>query len=150
MIPVSRDWWLAYVNGGVAANPEFTAGTLGKVVPIIEPYTPALGLTLADLTLATFTGSAPKVQGAEPDLFTDPATGNIVLHLHDPAGGWLFVCAVAPAATETIYGFALTNAAGSILVAVTEPLNDPVEITEVGDGVDAGTLEFQIGLGCVS
>lgn len=111
------------------------AVSANKIALVAAPFTPDENLTLAGLTLATFTGSAPKAgaTGAQPTGI-DPATGDQFILIAPPAGGYIFTCTVAPGAPQTIYGFVLTDNAGATLLAMAL-LPAAVTIANVGDSV---------------
>lgn len=129
---------------GILAMAAFTVGTLGKVVPIKAPYTYSPDMALADLTLADFDGSTPIAQSAVPSTYTDPLTGDAIIAITAPAGGFQWVTSGVTNLPQSIYGYALTNAAGSVLVAVTDPLTTPLPLTETGQGIDAGEIGFRV------
>lgn len=129
---------------GILDMAAFTLATLGKVVPIKAPYTYTPNLVLADLTLADFDGSTPIAQDAVPSTYTDPLTGDSVIALTAPAGGFQWVTSGVTNLPQTIYGYALTDAAGTTLVAVTDPLTTPIPLTATGQGIDAGELGFRV------
>lgn len=114
-----------------------------KIALIAAAFTPDQDLELADLTLATFTGSAAKagVAGAQT-VGNDPVTGEQMVNIIPPAGGYIYICTVAPASPETIYGFALLDNAAAVLLAV-EALAVPITITDVGDQVDLGNPDLR-------
>ena len=117
-----------------------------KIALIAQPFTPAGNLTLAALTLATFTGSAPKAGAAGAQgVGVDPTTGEQVITILPPAGGFIFKCTVAPGSPETIYGYALVDNAVTNLLA-TALLSQPVTIRNVNDQVDVddATLRFVV------
>lgn len=101
-----------------------------------EPFVPSPQLVVGDLTEATFTGSgALHAASAATQVFTDPTAGNVILQINEPAGGWHWVTGDAVALPQTIYGFYLTNAAGSTLWA-SELLDEPVELSGAGQAID--------------
>lgn len=120
--------------------PTLATVVANEIALIAAPITINENLVTADLTLATFTGSAPiaGTAGAQ-GTGTDPSTGDQVITILAPAGGWRFVCTVAPGAPETIYGYALTKTAGGDLLGA-QLLPNPVTITNVGDEVDLGSV----------
>lgn len=115
-----------------------------KIALVTSPFTPEETLTVADLTLASFTGSTP-IAGAAGDqgVALDPVTGQQLITILAPAGGWRWVCTAAPATPQTIYGFALLDAALDTLLGV-ELLTTPVTISAVGQEIDLGavTIDF--------
>ncbi len=126
--------------------PTLAPAAANKIALVAANFTPDENLVLADLTLATFTGSAPKAGAAgAQQVGVDPATGDQVITNLAPAGGWRFECTVAPATPEPIYGFALTNNAGAVLLAV-GLLAVPISIAAVGDYVDLGAVEIRFVL----
>lgn len=107
-----------------------------KIALIAAPVTPGENLVFGDLTLATFTGSAPKAGAAgAQSVGIDPVTGQQVINIKPPVGGYIFACTAAPTPPETIYGFALVDDAVAVLLGV-ELLPVPITIADVGDQVD--------------
>jgi len=117
-----------------------------KIALIAAPIAIQESLAIGDLTLATFTGSTPKsgVAGAQQSGI-NPLTGQQVITNLVPAGGWRWECTAAPGAPEVIYGFALIDDAGAVLLGG-QLLTVPVTIQAVGDFVDLGavTIEFSV------
>jgi len=111
---------------------------------IAAPFTESEILLPGDLTLATFTGSAPKagVAGAQ-QAGIDPTTGDQVITILAPVGGYRFECTAAPAEPETIYGYALMNDDQTLLFAV-KALPVPVTIEAVADFIDLGAITMTI------
>jgi hypothetical protein len=116
------------------------AMTANKIALVNQAFTPNENLTIAGLSFATFTGSTPIAGAAGAQgVGLDPATGDQVVTILAPAGGWRWTCTTAPTTAETIYGYALTNNAGTTLLG-TELLPQPITISEVGDLVDLGAV----------
>jgi hypothetical protein len=114
--------------------------TANKIALIAAPFTLNEGLTAGGLTLATFTGSTPisgtsGAQGAG----INPATQDQLITILTPAGGWRWVCTVAPGAPEVIYGFALLDHTLATLLAA-EALVTPISIADVDDEIDLGAV----------
>ncbi len=126
--------------------PTLAPAVPNKIALINAPFSLDENLLIGGLSLATFTGSAPiaGTAGAQ-GVGTDPLTGDQIITNRAPAGGWRYVCTVAPGAPETIYGFALTDTAGAVLLAAAL-LVTPIVITAIGDEVDLGavTIAFVI------
>jgi len=150
MKPVREEWYSAEVTGGLMAYPALATATLGKVVPIASPYTAEIGLTLADVTIPDTTGLEPIVQSGAPDVYTDPGTGDTIINLNEPAGGWQWITGEVPDPAVNIYGYALLNAAENALEAVTEPLAGFLTLDDIGQGIDAGSLTVRVPLGTIS
>lgn len=101
------------------------------------------GLIATDLTYASFTGSTPKAgAGGTQQAGVDPITGDQVITILVPAGGYRWECTVAPGSPETIYGFALLDATLATLLGAAL-LTTPVVITSVGDFVDLGAVTIR-------
>jgi len=115
-----------------------------KMCLFMNPATIGEGMVVADLDLATFTGSAP-LDGAAGDQQAgiDPLTGDQVITILPPAGGYRWECTAAPASAEVVFGYALTTAAGAALLA-TKKLATPVTIENVGDFIDLGAVTMRL------
>jgi len=141
----------ATVLAGLLDLPAFTLATLGDVVPIKSPYTPEIGLLLGDIELADFTpvGDLQITQSAVPNASVDPETGDPMLTVVPPVGGWYWETADAVNLPQLIYGYAVINAAGDTLVAVTDPLPDPITLEAAGESLNAGILTFRLPLNSI-
>jgi len=148
LIPVAL-YYDGLGTGFVGAAPFLTA-TLGKVVPLKAAYTPGLDLLFAGVTPSNFDGSAALVQDDEPVVYTDPGTGDTIVNLVEPAGGWQWVVSGTTNLPQQVHGYALLNAAGNAVVAVTEPLENPITLNAIGQGIDAGPLTFRIPIGTIT
>ena len=130
--------------GALLAADTTTLATVAanKIALVAAPFALDENLVPADLTLATFTGSTPIAGAAGAQgVGTDPATGEQIITILAPVGGWRFVCSAPPGAPETIYGFALLNAAGTKLFGA-ELLPLPITITLAGDEIDLGAVNI--------
>src|SRR5262249_48439921 len=82
-----------------------------------------------------FTGSAAKAAGTgTQQIGNAPGTGLRWVQMLEPAGGWTFKCTAAPSSPETVYGWVLTDGAGTT-TWFSALLPDPVVIADVGDTV---------------
>jgi hypothetical protein len=128
----------------LAADTATLAPIVGnKVGLVIAPFTPGPDTDVGDLTLATFTGSAPKVSTAgAPTVAYDPVEKVWYIRLNEPAGGWEWVCTVAPATPETVYGLVYYKTDASETYGA-QLLDTPVEIAAVSDSVFVGRLVFR-------
>ena len=134
-----------------AADTTYLAAAAAMKVALVKAsFVPTELLILANLTLATFTGSAAKagVAGAQ-GTGVDPATGNQIITVLPPATGWRWVCTAAPTPAETIYGYVLTDNAGAVLLA-TGLLPTPITIANVSDQIDLGDLQLTINVKPIS
>jgi hypothetical protein len=115
-----------------------------EIALFINNVTPTENNVIGDFTPATFTGSTAKVLGTgTQNVGVDPTTGEQVITMLDPVGGLNFICTVAPAAPQTVYGFILQTHLGVALLAI-GLLPNPVTITNIGDmvAVDPATLRI--------
>jgi hypothetical protein len=107
------------------------ASSANKIALIIAPFTPSENLLISNLTLASSGGLAPidGVAGSQP-VGQNPATLAQQIQIAPPAGGyrWLSAGATYPV---NVYGYALTNNAGSTLLGV---YAFPTAITLTADG----------------
>lgn len=143
MIP-SRDLWQSFIDAAAADTAFLADAVANKVHLAMAAFTPGLDLPLGSLTEATFTGSAALSAGtgAQPVSFDVP-TGFEIITVKEPAGGWSWVCTVAPGAPETIHGWYLTDNAGAVLYG-SGLLDAPVTIDDAGQGLSIPriTLSF--------
>jgi len=93
---------------------------------------------------ASFTGAGAKSAGVGAQtVYTDSVTQDRVILIKDPAGGWVWVCTVAPLPDpETIFAVVLTDNADAVTLGVYQLL-PPIVITNIGDAVVVGSLEFR-------
>lgn len=103
-------------------------------------------LVIGDLTLATFTGSDP-ISGATGTQLAgiDPLTGEQVITIKEPAGGYRWECTADPVAPEEIFGYALTTKDGVALLAV-KRFEETITITEAGQQIDIGNATLRMVL----
>jgi hypothetical protein len=115
-----------------------------QIALIAAAFAPDEELEPEDLTLASFTGSAPKLAAVgTQQVGIDPDTGDQVITIVPPAGGWRWECTAAPDPVENIYGFALLNEAGDTLLGV-EAFSQSVAISEVGQEINLGTVKMTL------
>lgn len=103
-------------------------------------------LVAADLTEADFTGYA-EIAGAVggQQVGVDPVTGDQVITILAPAGGYRWECTGAPAEPQPIYGYALMNEAKTTLLAATR-FDVPITVANVGDFIDIGAVAITMVL----
>lgn len=106
-------------------------------------FTPGLGLTVASFTEATFTGYAALAAGATgtQNTFFDPATGNTVVEIKAPVGGWLFKTTASTGLPQTMYGYYLTDSTSATLYG-SALLSPTVTLTATGQGVEVPNARF--------
>jgi hypothetical protein len=126
----------------LAADPATLAPAVNgnKIALVMQPFVPTEDLIATDLTYATFTGSTP-IQGSTGAQLTgvDPATGEQVLTIKAPLGGWRWHTTATTNLPETIYGFALLDSTLASLYAV-QLLPTPIALTESGQEIDLGAV----------
>lgn len=125
-------------------------GTLAAGTPFVEvalvkaPFTPGPDLVLADLTLADFDGyAALHAASAATQVFKDPATGENIIQVREPAGGWHWATTGVTNLPQTIHGFALLDPTGATVYGA-ELLDAPVVLTASGQGVDIPEARFRL------
>jgi len=117
---------------------------------IISDFTEDEDLEPGDVDFATFTGSAPiDVELGDQAAGIDPITGDQVISLVPPVGGFRYECTAAPASPEVVFGYMLRNAAGTVNFG-TKKLTEPVTIENVSDFVDLGIPEFRVSASPIS
>lgn len=113
-----------------------------EIALVVSSFTPAGDLVPGDVTFATFMGSAPvSVELMDQQVGYDPVRGEWFIQIVPPVGGFYYECSMAPASAETVYGYMLTNMAGSVNYG-SKLLDTPVIIQAVGDSVDLGPVRF--------
>jgi len=114
-----------------------------KIALVAAAFAPLPGLVIGDLTLATFTGSAPKAATGGPcPTGQNPVSGNYEMQVPPPGGGFRFECTVAPGSPETIYGWAHISDDSATLYG-TDVLDTPVVITNVNDFVEIDLADYR-------
>jgi hypothetical protein len=126
--------------------PTLAPVAANKIALIAADFTPSESLVLADLTFAAGTGMAPiaGVAGAQI-VGNDPITQEQVITIKAPAGGWHWISSVPFTVPDTLFGYALTNGAGTVLLGVTK-LDQPITIGNTGDFFDAGEVDIRFVL----
>ncbi len=115
-----------------------------KLALITSPFTPSIDRVIGDLTMASASPLAPiaGVAGAQ-ETGIDPVTGELLIEIKTPAGGFRWATGTGFTVPVSIYGVALTNAAGSLLLGM-EALETPVVLTGDNQTWTAPPLEIRI------
>lgn len=128
----------------LAADPTTLApaSTPNQVALIISPFSLAESLVVSDLTLGATLGLAPLagIAGTQ-GVAQDPISGAQILTLLPPVTGWRWVTSGTWTTPITVYGAALTNAAGTTLLGAMQ-LATPIILTEPGFQVDIDPLQM--------
>lgn len=135
------------------AMPDLLAADAGTLAPpanankvhlITSPFVPGPGLDFSLLTEAAFTGGAAKSAGVgAQQSFRDPITSTRIVELLEPAGGWTWICTVAPGAPETIVGIVVTDMAGATTFGGAL-FDNPITVGAVGDAVVVDNVQVQL------
>lgn len=126
-------------------------GTLGAVAAmnvhlIVEPFTPSESTDFTALTEASFTGGAALACGTgTQQVFTDPLTGERIIQLKEPAGGFSWECTADPVAPETVYGFVVTDDADTVTYG-SALLATPVPISAAGQGFSVSYIRLTMAI----
>lgn len=143
MLPM-KSLRLAIGEALAAAEPLYQDTNANLVRLISAPFTPSEDLAVGDLTFADFDGStAIACPLEEAQVGIDPNTGQQVLTVYEPAGGWRFEVTGLTNLPQTIYGFALLTAASAALIAVAT-LAEPVDLTAVGQEINLDKLTLTV------
>lgn len=139
---VSRTIWNAMTSLIAADTATLANASAMKVRLVAAAFSPALDLDISTLTYATFTGSTAKAAGTgAQQVFVDPTVGGRTVQILEPAGGWTWLCTVDPGSPETIYGFVLTDNAGTGLLG-SALLPAPITISASGQGITLPNIRF--------
>jgi len=119
--------------------------TDGVVVHLIkEGFTPAPTTVLADLVECDFDGYTPLEAGAgAQQAFTDAGSGNRVVQLLEPVGGWHSETTGLTNLPQTVVGYCVTNNAGTVTYG-SALLDQSVSLLGINDGIDIPNVRFTI------
>ena len=105
-------------------------------------FTPGPTLTVADFTEATFDGYAVLDADVGPQQnFVDPLSGNRVVQLLEPAGGWHWATTGITDLPQSIYGYFVTDNGDTVLYGCAR-FDLPVPLTASGQAVDIPYVRF--------
>jgi hypothetical protein len=118
-----------YLAPAVSAN---------KIALIKTPFVPSETMVAGDVTPADFTGSTALAGSTGAQLVgVDPSTGQQLITIKEPLGGWRWITTNTVNLPQTIYGYGLYDSTLATLLAVAL-LPAPVALTETGQQVDIG------------
>jgi len=114
-----------------------------KVKLFTNNLTPTPDNVIADFTVPTYTGYSPLNLGDDTPATTyvDPVTGKINIVLPADVMMLTFPCNAAPAEPQTIYGYFVTDAAGTVLKGA-ERFETPIVISDVGQAVSIDSVRL--------
>ncbi len=96
---------------------------------------------IASFTEAVFDGYASLGASAVSALYSDPLTGQELIRIAPPAGGWKYATTGTTGLPLTIYGAYLTNSAGDKLLGAVK-FDAPIVLTATGQLIDLGNVEL--------
>lgn len=107
-----------------------------KIALVMADFVPSEGLVAGDLSLATFDGGDPIAGATGAQLVgVDPVTGQQVIDIKEPLGGWRWEVTGATDLPQTIYGFALLDSTLATLFAV-EHFDEPITLNAEGQFIE--------------
>lgn len=136
----------------LAANATTLAPAMdpNEIALISADFTPTENLVIGDLTIAAADGLDPIVGVAGTQLTgIDPVTGEQIVTIKEPAGGWRWALTGPKTPAVVVYGFALTTTAQGALLG-TQKLDVPVSMETIGDMLDIGNAELRFVLQPIS
>jgi len=120
------------------------AANANHVSLIKAPFVPSENLLPADLTVADFDGFADLLQTLGAALVgVDPVTGDQVVTITAPAGGWRWITTGLTNLPQSIYGFALFDKTHANLWA-TILLPTPIVLQDVGQQIELGDITLTL------
>lgn len=121
----------------VASDVNFLAEAAVKRVHLmLSAFTPSPEYEFDPLEEATFDGYANLTAPAgAQQFFTNPITGERVVQLIEPVGGWHWLTTGTTDLPQTIFGFVVTDAASAVTHG-SALLDTPVTLQAVGEAVD--------------
>lgn len=121
-----------------------------KMALVMAAFAPSEETVIGDLTLATFDGSTPKDcgVGTQPEGL-DPTTGDSVVTLLAPAGGWRWETTGVTNLPQTIFGFALFDNALAVYLG-SALLPAPITLTAANQVVSLGDVTLRQLAGSIS
>jgi hypothetical protein len=127
-----------------ADTTTLAAATAPKVHLASAAFTPSLGLLVGGLTEATFTGYAALAAGATGTQinYLDPVTGNQIVEIKAPLGGWIYNCTGSTGLPMTIYGYYLTDNTSANLYASALLPGGAITLTASGQSVELANARF--------
>jgi hypothetical protein len=117
---------------------------------VTNSFTPTPQTVIGDLTFASGDGLDPIIGTAGTQhVGVDPVTGESVISMVEPAGGWRWQLTGTPGSPVVVYGFALLTTASAAYLA-SELLPTPITLQVIGDFLDIGSATFRLPVGTLS
>lgn len=115
-----------------------------KVALIVENFTPDMDAAFGDFVLGSTTGLTPILGVAGTQLESrDPLTGEVVVEIKTPAGGFRWETPVGFTGPITVFGFLLIDN-GAINWLGAHKLTDPIVLDGPNQQITAPALQFNI------
>lgn len=141
------------LEAAIAAAIAADTATLAEATPFVSvllikaAFTPSPELVIGDLSEANFDGYATlHAASAATQVFTDPETGERIIQVREPAGGWHWETTGTTGLPQSIHGFALAKADKSVLYG-TEAFDEPIVLNGTDQGVDVDQVRFRLPSG---
>jgi len=127
----------------LAGDVAYLAAAAAKHVHWIKDvFTPDLTTDFTALVEADFDGYvALNAAAGAQQAFTDPITGQRVVQLIEPLGGWHSETTGVTNLPQTIYGYAVTDLADAVTLG-SALLDTPVTLSGVGEAVDVSNIRL--------
>jgi len=110
-----------------------------KIALVTTPFTPTPATVVGDLTLASGNGLDPIAGATGSQLAgTDPLTGDVVMTVKPPAGGYIWTSSGSITVPITVYGYALlsndlSNYIAGALLAEPQIINIDGQVIDIGN-----------------
>jgi hypothetical protein len=122
-----------------------------KIFLVKTPFVPGGNLVVGDLTPADFAGSAALANTSAVMLkYLDPATGEWIIEVPPPVGGWHWqTTSGVTNLPQTIYGFGCMDSTGAILYG-SQLLPAPLLLNGNAQGIDVPAVRFRLNAAALS
>jgi len=127
----------------LAGDVTYLAAAAVKHLHLIKDvFTPSDTTDFTTLTEADFDGYTELNAAANAQqAFTNPLTGERVVQLIEPLGGWHWETSGVTNLPQTIYGYAVTDLADAVTLG-SALLEEPVTLLGAGEAVDIDNVRF--------
>lgn len=133
------------IAAAIGADTSTWAGMLIGLAD--EAFVPTPQLELGDITEASFTGYARvTMNGNVLNVSKDPLTGDNILTVVPPVGGWYWEVTGGTGLPKTIYGWFLLSD-DTVTLFGSDLLEEPVTLTASGQSVALGQIKLRLPVG---
>lgn len=139
------DYVVSSVSTAISADGVIGHASGLKIRLVKAEFDPFDGaIAVADLTQPVTAGLAQITSGTGTQLESiDPDTGEIIIEIKPPVGGFRFETTAVPASTETVLGYAVLNNAGDTVLG-SALFEEPVEFSAINQAHTIGVIQFRI------